>query len=1341
MSTNELFQRYFEDAAKRLAQGKTSGISGQINPARSYSVLGQGAQPQTPDTGRESGWSLGQSFIDVLSSGSYFTAGVGRAAQQGTQAFGRGDVLGAVGALNPLGLIGGGVQGVADRRTWSQNLQDMGVSEADSAGWGLGLDIALDPFWLIPGGAIAAGIKGTTRGAVAASGATRAGVQFSKGAFDEASKRLKDLRPTLPNTKETAERLSPLRNVNTEPVADLFPRGTRASTFSGTGIKNLYEGIKQGNVENYAEWAALRRVNKANKAVRKDAKMDTTAYTEAFQEKFKLNPQDLLAGVIPAAAKAADEVIEGTTRAAEKPAFERELPDVASDASEAVEKATEVQTASRAVDDLEKDASAVAEATDNVIEEAGAATVKSVNARAREELGPARTQYMESRGLGKPSLDAGVLAKIKTSPLAADIAVAYDRMVSDPTNPAVVAAYKKLSEEVEDQFKYMTDELGINVKFVDEDPYQVKNADGEDVTDSRLFMEDILNNKQLLVYKTAEDQVHPILSKDINDKFRAVHDFFGHAASGRGVWADGEEAAWVSHSLMFSPLARRAMTTETRGQNSWVNKYGRNPETGKYEKFAEQKAGLLPDAYTLLPSEYAAIENQISATNSLIGRTTYLFQTLSDNVLDDMGLIVQPVRGYQYTEKTFANIKKVRDEITTAEVVAPGTPSHAAMIDGLKLLQERMSKGNRLDNISDDLLEIVKRVEKKDSNAALALRQVLNTPTDGTELLMAAAKAEGRSLDAPAAFKPITWTAKPGYSKPDFKVEDVQKYFPEDPILADPKMLDIAMGVAPATAVRAMKGETKQQALARRQAQIWEDFRGRNETLMQDAEAMQKQDWNSTFNNPNSGVFVRVNGSPVGLGKLPLKIPSDAITSFGGGQVMVVMSKLLENMGSMVIREPRRMVRGTGGLETTIASAIKRKVNVSRPELLKDGEKVVIDELFEEVPSDQVLIAISKTVRGAKFNVVDADGNVIEGISRMLNAGEALPKGAELRAVNDDAKEVIARLKRLKPEIKIDRVPEVIQNWIVKKFDDAVNATKSSNVRISKLTGNMNGDELEMLAKQLKAKVPEISTLAHAKLFVGHFDDAIKKLAKEPKRKFFIKSEELLPMRGDRKQKIDRDVESGAPIVGGKSYSRSESAPGLTVDSAIDTADYTMLTSKGSQFTGRAAGRDKANRLAQTQELESNQKLAALSNVARAVDTISGAIASKELTASPEQAQLLSRILGQLGKQMAPDASPQQVFKEFQKNAKMLYEDMVKNVESAAKREAVLIAAPRAFSKSIEENMAIIEAIEKTDPGELQRKVIQFTQDAIALVDESCRVNTAAARSAPGEFLNRILEG
>ena len=34
--------------------------------------------------------------------------------------------------------------------------------------------------------------------------------------------------------------------------------------------------------------------------------------------------------------------------------------------------------------------------------------------------------------------------------------------------------------------------------------------------------------------------------------------------------------AWNVHARMFSPLARRAMTTETRGQNSYVNFSGVN---------------------------------------------------------------------------------------------------------------------------------------------------------------------------------------------------------------------------------------------------------------------------------------------------------------------------------------------------------------------------------------------------------------------------------------------------------------------------------------------------------------------------------------------------------------------------------------------------------------------------------------------------------------------------------------------------------------------------------------------------------------------------------------------
>ena len=73
---------------------------------------------------------------------------------------------------------------------------------------------------------------------------------------------------------------------------------------------------------------------------------------------------------------------------------------------------------------------------------------------------------------------------------------------------------------------------------------------------------------------------------------------------------------------MYSPVARRAMTSETRGQNSWVNtnKNLRKPDGTLYQKgeegyveppdrpFAEQKSGLLPQEFVELeaPPQFAA---------------------------------------------------------------------------------------------------------------------------------------------------------------------------------------------------------------------------------------------------------------------------------------------------------------------------------------------------------------------------------------------------------------------------------------------------------------------------------------------------------------------------------------------------------------------------------------------------------------------------------------------------------------------------------------------------------------------------------------------------------------
>lgn len=84
-----------------------------------------------------------------------------------------------------------------------------------------------------------------------------------------------------------------------------------------------------------------------------------------------------------------------------------------------------------------------------------------------------------------------------------------------------------------------------------------------------------------------------------NDVFRVVHDYFGHVKEGVGFRADGEENAWRAHAAMYSDLARPAMTTETRGQNSWVN-FGPHAAAnakadGAETVYADQKVGLLPD--------------------------------------------------------------------------------------------------------------------------------------------------------------------------------------------------------------------------------------------------------------------------------------------------------------------------------------------------------------------------------------------------------------------------------------------------------------------------------------------------------------------------------------------------------------------------------------------------------------------------------------------------------------------------------------------------------------------------------------------------------------------------
>lgn len=158
---------------------------------------------------------------------------------------------------------------------------------------------------------------------------------------------------------------------------------------------------------------------------------------------------------------------------------------------------------------------------------------------------------------------------------------AYQKLaVDNSSDPAVREAYDQLVKETEAQYDYIVNDLGINVEFIESDPYD----------NSTHMFSDIFENNNLRVFKGGEP--HAFLSVagadgiTANEKLRAVHDYFGHTVEGNEFGGIGEERAWVAHSKLFSPLAQKAMTTETKGQNSWVN----NDPVNK-QALADMKAG------------------------------------------------------------------------------------------------------------------------------------------------------------------------------------------------------------------------------------------------------------------------------------------------------------------------------------------------------------------------------------------------------------------------------------------------------------------------------------------------------------------------------------------------------------------------------------------------------------------------------------------------------------------------------------------------------------------------------------------------------------------------------
>ena len=184
----------------------------------------------------------------------------------------------------------------------------------------------------------------------------------------------------------------------------------------------------------------------------------------------------------------------------------------------------------------------------------------------------------------------------------------------------VPASYEQLGKENAQQLDRMLNQ-GMNLSYHKGD----LNYAG-----SPQMLEDALINKHLYTYAGGEpheilNKIDPYTGLNQNQVFRAVHDYYGHGTTGASFGPKGEELAFGAHSQIYSPLAKMAAATETRGQNSFVNYSGINAdlqkqmiplkiqqerlaragqdtsaidaklaELGAQTQYAEQKAFLLP---------------------------------------------------------------------------------------------------------------------------------------------------------------------------------------------------------------------------------------------------------------------------------------------------------------------------------------------------------------------------------------------------------------------------------------------------------------------------------------------------------------------------------------------------------------------------------------------------------------------------------------------------------------------------------------------------------------------------------------------------------------------------
>lgn len=255
-------------------------------------------------------------------------------------------------------------------------------------------------------------------------------------------------------------------------------------------------------------------------------------------------------------------------------------------------------------------------------------------------------QFQPSKGVQDVAEDYAKKAGISYKPSAAraqvpedtarEIADFFEAAKHDPEDPEVKKSYDSLTDETIAQYNAI---IGAGYKI---EPW---TKEGEPYKTSTDMMRDVQDKKHLYFKTTdssfgtteADKARSNFMLEDsgikigetplvVNDVFRAVHDFFGHAKEGNQFGPKGEFNAWKDHSEMYSPDAQGALAAETLAQNFWVNfgKQMRNAE-GKIPQKGEP-------GYVPLPERQFAEQKNVVVPGDLLEKVRAQFQPQKEDL-------------------------------------------------------------------------------------------------------------------------------------------------------------------------------------------------------------------------------------------------------------------------------------------------------------------------------------------------------------------------------------------------------------------------------------------------------------------------------------------------------------------------------------------------------------------------------------------------------------------------------------------------------------------------------------------------------------------------------------